>query len=144
MLAELTPAATADSIPAGLNTWLASALFVVGVFLLCIKAWKELRPPEPQPANHTLSHRHEALAQRVAEHDTSLKDLRKLIEHNREETDRVNSIHRKRLYETLDGIRTDFHKELAALRNENAEKMDAMPERLLNMLARIKDLNQHE
>ena len=51
MLAELTPAATADSIPAGLNTWLASALFVVGVFLLCIKAWKELRPPEPQPAN---------------------------------------------------------------------------------------------
>jgi hypothetical protein len=121
-----------DSVPAGIAAWLACLAFIViltnGIIKLFDRALGKGNQVSPQP----LEIKHAAVYVQRDQHEAQLMEVKGRIDDlcaARAEADRVNSIHRKSVYEKIDAVKTEL-----------SEKIEDMPNQIVTQLLNTKRL----
>lgn len=134
--------------PVQIGAWLGCLAFTVWIILLLLKLAERIRGKQPEPPNATLAVSSDHLAQRIGKCeqdilsvnkrlDMEISAIRAEIRENHDKAMLSGSQRGQQIYSQMDALRKEVKADIQALE----DKIEAMPERVCNLLRNIKTLS---
>lgn len=131
-MTDITPSA-----PLELAAWMGSAAFALWLLLLVLKLGDRIRGRAPEPPNNLLSQTTQHLDARLVKCESRLDKMECAIRASEDKVLLAGSLRGKELYAQIGDVRKELKADIKLLE----DKIEAMPERVVNLLRSIKTLN---
>lgn len=123
-----------NDVPVEIAKWLACLVFMVGLFNLCHKAYKNISGKKPHPPNEQLDQSQKAVIERVDKVEERIDEVARQQNSDREEGEKTARVRSAGIYSKLEDVRKEMKNDLEKQTSTLQERIDRMPEKLVNLL----------